>query len=44
MLTKEDGTPVLEKAPEESSEDVSMNALISSEPGAGDLLLARLEF
>ena len=43
MLTKEDGTPVLEKAPEEQSEDVSVNALISSEPCAGDLLLARLE-
>jgi hypothetical protein len=45
ILTKEDGTPVLEKAPEDPSEleDVSMNAPTSSDPVSVDLLLARLE-
>ena len=46
MLTKEDGTPDLEKAsedPSEPSENVSMNSPTSAEPGAVDKLRARLE-
>jgi hypothetical protein len=43
MLTKEDGIPVLEKAPDDRSEDVGMNAPTSSDPVAVDPLLARLK-
>ncbi len=42
MLTKKDGTMQLEKAPEDPS-DVNLNAPTSSEPGAVDQLLARLD-
>ena len=48
MLTKEDGTPNLEKASEDPSEpsrpeNISMNSPTSAEPGAVDKLRARLE-
>ena len=43
MLTKEDGTPVLDKAPEDPSENISLNAPTSPEPGTVDPLLLRLE-
>jgi hypothetical protein len=42
MLTKEDSTTQLEKAPEDPS-NVNLNAPTSSEPGPADPLLARLE-
>ncbi len=43
MLTKENGTPVLDKEPEDTSDNVSLNALTSPEPGTVDQLLSRLE-
>ncbi len=45
MLTKEDGTTLLEKEPEEDPSEINLNAPTSSEPGVvdSDPLFARLE-
>jgi hypothetical protein len=43
MLTKEDVTPELDKAPEDPSENISLNAQTRPEPEAKDPLVLRLE-